>query len=44
MINYMRAWNYIQKKSGSPLNIKTIKQKHKIMMEKEKHWDGKGVL
>ena len=31
MINCMRAWNYIQKISSSPLNIKTIK----IMMNKE---------
>ena len=40
----MRAWNYIQKTSGSPLNIKTIKQTHKIKMDKEKHRDGKDVL
>ena len=40
----MRAWNYIQKTAGSPLNIKTIKQPCKIMMDKEKHQDGKYVL
>ena len=41
MIN-MRAWNYIQKASGSsPLNIETIKQTHKILME---HRDGRDVL
>ena len=34
----MRAWNYIQKTSGSPLNTEIIKQTHKIMM------DGKDVL
>ena len=33
MINCMRAWNYIQKTSGSPLSIETIKQTHKIMMD-----------
>ena len=36
MINCMRAWNYIQKALGSPLNIEAIKQAHKIMMDKEK--------
>ena len=41
MINCMRAWNYIQKTSGSPLNTEIIKQTHKIMME---HRDGKDVL
>ena len=40
----MRAWNYIQKKSGFPLNVEIIKQIHKIMMDKEKHRDGKDVL
>ena len=40
----MRASNYIQKTSGSPLNIKTIKQTHKIKMDKEKHRDGKDVF
>ena len=44
MINCMRAWNYIQKTSGSPLNIEIIKQTHKIMMHKEKYQDGKDVL
>ena len=29
----MRAWNYIQKTSDLPLNIETIKQTHKIMMD-----------
>ena len=33
MINYMRAWNYIQKTSDLPLNIETTKQTHKIMMD-----------
>ena len=36
MINCMRAWNYLQKTSGFPLNIETIKQTHKIMMEDRK--------
>ena len=31
MINCMKTWNYIQKKSGSPLGTKIIKQTHKIM-------------
>ena len=44
MINCIRAWNYIQKTLSSPLNIETIKQKHKIMMDKERHRDGKDVL
>ena len=29
----MRAWNYIQKILDLPLNIKAIKQTHKIMMD-----------
>ena len=33
-----RAWNYLQKTSGLPLNAETIKQTHKIMM------DGKDIL
>ena len=37
----MRAWNYLQKTSGSLLNTEIIKQTHKIMME---HRDGKDVL
>ena len=41
MINCMRAWNYIQKASGSPLNTEIIKQTHKIMM---RHRDRKDVL
>ena len=41
MINCMRAWNYIQKASGSPLDTEIIKQTHKIMME---YHDGKDVL
>ena len=44
MIKCLRAWNYKQKTLGSPLNIKTIKQTYKIMMDKEKHQDGKDVL
>ena len=40
----MRAWNYIQKTLGSTLEIKIIKQTHKIMMHKEKHRDGIDVL
>ena len=44
MINGIRAWNYIQETSGSPLNIETIKQTHKIMMDKARHRDGKDVL
>ena len=42
--NCMRAWNYIQKTSGSPLNIEIIRQTHKIMMDQERHWDGKNIL
>ena len=44
MINYMRAWNYIQKTSGSLLNIETIKQTHKIMTDKLKHRDEKDLF
>ena len=33
MINCMRAWNYIQKTSDLPLNIETIKQTHRTMMD-----------
>ena len=33
-----RAWDYLQKMSGFPLNTEAIKQTHKIMM------DGKDVL
>ena len=40
----MRAWNYIKKISGSLLNIEIIKQTCKIMMDKEKHQDGKDIL
>ena len=29
----MSAWNYLQKTSDLPLNIKIIKQTHKIMMD-----------
>ena len=38
MINCMRAWKYIKKTPDTPLNIETIKQAHKIMM------DGKDIL
>ena len=31
----MKAWNYLQKASGLPLNTEIIKQTHKIMMEDE---------
>ena len=41
MKNCMRAWNYLQKTSGSLLSTKIIKQTHKTMME---HRDGKDVL
>ena len=44
IINCMRAWNYIQKTSGSSLIIEIIRQTHKIMMDQERHWDGKNVL
>ena len=44
MINSMRALNYIQKISASLLNINIIKQTCKIMMDKEKHQDGKDIL
>ena len=37
MTSSMMAWNYIQKKSGPPLNTKIIKQTHKIMMVDEKN-------
>ena len=40
----MKAWNYLQKTSGSPLSTDIIKQTHKIMMDKESHRDGKDVL
>ena len=33
-----------KKTSGSPLNIETIKQTHKIMIDKARHRDGKDVL
>ena len=36
MINCMRAWNYLQKTSGLPLNTEIIKQTHRIMMEDDK--------
>ena len=36
MTNCMKAWNYIQKISGSPLGTEIIKQTHKIMMEHRK--------
>ena len=36
MINCMEAWNYLQKTSGLPLNIKAIKKTHRIMMDVEK--------
>ena len=35
---------HTKKKSGLPLNVEIIKQIHKIMMDKEKHRDGKDVL
>ena len=38
MINCMRALSYIQKTPDLPLNIETIKQTHKILM------DGKDIL
>ena len=41
MTNCMRAWNYIQKTSGSRLSTEIIRQTHKIMRE---HQDGKDVL
>ena len=44
MINCMRAWKYIQKTPGSPSNIETIKQTHKIMIDEENYRDGKDVL
>ena len=36
MRNCMKAWNYLQKGSGLPLNTEIIKQTHKIMVEDEK--------
>ena len=44
MINYMRAWEYVQKTPGSPSKIETIKQTHKIMIDEENYRDGKDVL
>ena len=41
MINCMRAWNYIQKTSRSSMSFETITLTQKIMMENEKHRDGK---
>ena len=41
MINCMKAWNYIQKTSRSSMSFETITQTQKIMMENEKHRDGK---
>ena len=41
MINCMRAWTYIQKTSRSSMSFETITQTQKIMMENEKHRDGK---
>ena len=39
----MRAWNYLQKTSGSPLKSRPS-SKHKITIDKEKHRDGKDIL
>ena len=36
MINCMKAWNYLQKTLGLPLNSKIIKQVHGSMMVDEK--------
>ena len=36
MINCMKAWNYLQKTLGLPLNSKIIKQAHGSMMVDEK--------
>ena len=36
MINCMRAWNYLHKRSGLSLSTEIIKQTHKIMMDGEK--------
>ena len=36
MINRMKAWNYLQKTLGLPLNFKIIKQAHGLMMVDEK--------
>ena len=36
MINCMKAWNYLQKTLDLLLSTKTIKRKHKIMMDDEK--------
>ena len=41
MINRMRVWNYIQKTSRSSMSFETITQTQKIMIENEKHRDGK---
>ena len=36
MLNCMKAWNYVQKTSGSPLSTEIIKQTHKTKMEHQK--------
>ena len=36
IINCLRAWNYLQKTSGLPLNTEIIRQAHGLMMEDEK--------
>ena len=36
MMNFMKAWDYLQKTLDLPLNIEIIKQTHRIMMEDEK--------
>ena len=36
IINFMRAWNYLQKTSGLLLNTEIIRQAHGLMMENEK--------
>ena len=36
MINCMKAWNYLENRSGLPLNTEIIKQAHGLMMEDEK--------
>ena len=40
----MRAWNYLQKTSGSPLNTEIIKQTHKIMMGQDEKMSWRGNI
>ena len=43
-IDCMRAWNYLQKSSGCPLNTEIIKQTHKIMMGQDEKMSWRGNI